>query len=246
MRAMSACFGLSQGDLESEYPHCTAVISCWSSLSEKLFSYCIRHTTSAAPRREPQVTRNTCSYRYYREDSSATPQVKLPERDRALREKYAYLKMRWLWRGAAHYVLARVTSDCRRPYTPWRKEIPSISLLLLYRRLLPNTIYLSRRSRFFYTATPSIAVAMVVHTRYCQEDPYYPVSSINYYWRTRDDMCKKIPILFYWCMSAHDVMTSSNNKQQPVDSATLATTQQRVRNTTLRITPFELHPRLSG
>ena len=38
IRAMSACFGLSQGDLESEYPLCTAVISCWCSLSEKLFS----------------------------------------------------------------------------------------------------------------------------------------------------------------------------------------------------------------
>ena len=40
-RAMSACFGLSQGDLESEYPHCTAVITCWCSLSEKLFTYFI-------------------------------------------------------------------------------------------------------------------------------------------------------------------------------------------------------------
>ena len=65
--------GLSHGDLESEYPHCTATITCWCSLSEKLFLYFIRYKTAAAPRREPQVTR--CTHRYYREDSSATPQV---------------------------------------------------------------------------------------------------------------------------------------------------------------------------
>ena len=35
---MSAFFGLSKGDLESEYPHCTVVKTCWCSLSEKLFS----------------------------------------------------------------------------------------------------------------------------------------------------------------------------------------------------------------
>ena len=38
---MRACFGFSQSDLASEYPHCTAELSCWCSLSEKLFSYCI-------------------------------------------------------------------------------------------------------------------------------------------------------------------------------------------------------------
>ena len=32
IRAMSACFGWSRGDLESEYPHGTAVISCWCSI----------------------------------------------------------------------------------------------------------------------------------------------------------------------------------------------------------------------
>ena len=96
IRAMSACFDLSQGYLVSEYPHCTAVISCWCGLSETLISYCIRHKIAAAPRREPQITRYTCSYWYYREDSSATPQVKRPERDQALREKYAYIKKRWL------------------------------------------------------------------------------------------------------------------------------------------------------
>ena len=38
IRSMSACSDLSQGDFESEHLHCTAVFTCWCSLSEKLFS----------------------------------------------------------------------------------------------------------------------------------------------------------------------------------------------------------------
>ena len=84
----------------------------------KLFSYCIRHGTVATPRREPQVTRYTFSCRYYGENICATPQVKLSERDQALREEYAYIKQSWLWRMAAHYAHAEVISGCRRPNTP--------------------------------------------------------------------------------------------------------------------------------
>ena len=61
---------------------------------------------------------HTRSYRYYRQDSGATPQVKLPEHDQALRERYAYIKKRWLGGGAAHCVHARVISGCSRPNTP--------------------------------------------------------------------------------------------------------------------------------
>ena len=95
----------------------------------------------------------------------------MPERDQALREKYAYIKKRWLGRGAAHCVHARVISGGRRPNTPQRK-IPIILLLLLYRRLLTHEIFVKKIPNFYDTAIASIAV------------------------RTRD-IAKKIPITLY-------------------------------------------------
>ena len=45
---MSACFGFSRGDVESEYPHCTAITSCWCSSSEKTVLVLVSQTRTAA------------------------------------------------------------------------------------------------------------------------------------------------------------------------------------------------------
>ena len=52
-----------------------------------------------------------------------------------------------------------------------------------------HEIFVQKIDIFYDTATSSIAVA---NRRYCQEDPYYSVSSVNS-WRTRDDIFK-IPV----------------------------------------------------
>ena len=58
-----------------------------------------------------------------------------------------------------------------------------------YHELLVQNIPIS----YDTTAISSITVA---HRIYFQEDLIYSVSSVNS-WRTRDDIFKKIPILFY-------------------------------------------------
>ena len=61
-----------------------------------------------------------------------------------------------------------------------------------------------------------ISLIAVAHRRYCQEDPYYSVSSVNS-WRTRNDIFRKIPVFYYTVYQliagANDVLTRNNNSQ---------------------------------
>ena len=75
-----------------------------------------------------------------------------------------------------------------------------------------NEIFVQKIPIFYDTAISSIA------RRYCQEDPYYSVSSVNS-WRTRDDILQEDPCILSYCChqliaGAHDVLTSSNNNSQ--------------------------------
>ena len=110
------------------------------------------------------------------------------------------------------------------------RRIPIFSELLLYRRLRAHTIYLCRRSLFYDGAISSIAA---VHTRYCQGDPYHAVSSNT----DEHEMIFSIS-LFYFTVVSSMRTRCIGQQQRSVASATLATTQQSVRNTTLRITPL--------
>ena len=77
-----------------------------------------------------------------------------------------------------------------------------------------HEIFVQEILLFYDTAISSIAVA---HRRRCQEDPYYSVSSVNF-WRTRrDDIFKKIPIFFYTVinlMLAHTRCIDQQQQQQ--------------------------------
>ena len=73
-----------------------------------------------------------------------------------------------------------------------------------------HEIFGQKTPSFYDTAISSIAVA---HRRYCQEDLYYSVSSVNS-WRTRCHFQEDLYILLYYhqlIAGAHDVLTSNNN-----------------------------------
>ena len=97
-------------------------------------------------------------------------------------------------------------------------------------------IFMQKIPTFYDTAKSSIAVA---HRRYCQEDPYYSVSSVHS-WRTRWHLKKKqlyqvFDIILSSICRRRTRCIDQQQQRQPVASTTLATTQQRARNTTTNL-----------
>ena len=76
-----------------------------------------------------------------------------------------------------------------------------------------NEMFVEKIAFFYDTAISSIAVA---HRKYCQEDPYYSLSSVNSC-RARDDIFQEDPYILLYChqliADAHDALTSNNNSQ---------------------------------